>query len=83
MEIKGNFFGSAATTFCKYFFENLLHCAVIPIFLTLSTAKTTIQTAFTKNKEGLLDSHLFKTFPDPVEVRASFLPIPKTRLVFH
>lgn len=54
MEIKDSFFGSAATRFCKYFFENLLHCAIVLFFffLTLSTAKATIQTVCFCKEQG-------------------------------
>lgn len=83
MKIEECLFGSAATAFCKHFFENLLHCA--PCFvLTLSTDKTTIgQCIFIKSKEGLLESQFScERFSDQGEGRAHLLtpkagPVPQ------
>lgn len=80
MEIEDSFFGSAATVFCKYFFENLLHSAIVLTFFNSWYCQDNSDCAFIKNKEELLESYFsFETFSEPIEIRVCFLLFPQNK----
>lgn len=85
LQTEDSFSDSAATALCEYPLENWLHHAAVPISYLLALPRQQFkQCAFKKNKEGLLlESHFFKTFPDQVELRASFPLLPRTWPTFH